>query len=60
MNKEQYIKQRISDMSIEEKVGQCFVIGYVGATGVATGAHLHLAILLNGSYVTPWSYVSRP
>ena len=32
MNKEQFIKQRVSAMSIEEKVGQCFVIGYVGAT----------------------------
>ena len=31
MNKEQFIKDRIAQMSLEEKVGQCFVIGYVGA-----------------------------
>lgn len=31
MIKEDFVKQRVEKMSIEEKVGQCFVIGYVGA-----------------------------
>ena len=31
MNKVEFVKNRLEKMSIEEKVGQCFVIGYVGA-----------------------------
>jgi murein DD-endopeptidase MepM/ murein hydrolase activator NlpD len=35
------------------KVRQGQVIGYVGASGLATGAHLHYELLVNGSKVDP-------
>lgn len=32
------------------------VIGYIGATGLATGCHVHIAVNVGGTYVDPLAY----
>ncbi len=44
-------------VSVGDYVSQGQVIGYVGATGNATGNHCHFEIRVNGSYQDPADYV---
>ncbi|WP_409565016.1 M23 family metallopeptidase [Methylobacterium sp. J-090] len=40
-------------MTAGAKVRQGQVIGYVGSTGLSTGAHLHYEVVINGHFVDP-------
>lgn len=40
-------------MEVGTRVRQGQVIGFVGSTGLSTGAHLHYEILVNGRFVDP-------
>lgn len=49
----------LSKISVREgdRVGQGDVIGYVGATGFATGPHLHWGLYVNGLPVNPAQWI---
>jgi murein DD-endopeptidase MepM/ murein hydrolase activator NlpD len=51
----------LSKFADGQKVGQRVaaktVIGYVGATGLATGPHLHFGVKQNGDYIDPTKLV---
>ena len=40
-------------MTAGGRVRQGQVIGYVGSTGLSTGAHVHYEVILNGHFVDP-------
>jgi murein DD-endopeptidase MepM/ murein hydrolase activator NlpD len=47
-------------VKVGQEVARGQVIGYVGATGRATGAHLHYEILANGKLLNPLQLLTRP
>ena len=46
-------------VSTGDKVTAGQTIAQVGSTGISTGNHLHFGVSLNGSYVSPWNYLSK-
>ena len=40
-------------LEVGKRVRQGQVIGFVGSTGLSTGAHVHYEILVNGRFVDP-------
>jgi len=49
--------KHISGLRKGVRVRQGEVVGYMDRTGMATGVHLHWAVLKNGRYVNPRAYV---
>ena len=50
-----HMSRYASGLRVGDHVSQGQVIGYVGATGLATGPHLHYEFLVNGVHVDPLS-----
>jgi murein DD-endopeptidase MepM/ murein hydrolase activator NlpD len=47
-------------VKVGDRVAQNDVVGYVGATGRATGPHLHYEVLVNGKLVDPMQFIAGP
>jgi murein DD-endopeptidase MepM/ murein hydrolase activator NlpD len=46
-----------ASVSVGQQVSGGQVIGRIGATGMATGAHLHFEVLVNGEFVNPQGWL---
>ena len=47
-------------VSAGDYVTQGSTLGYAGNTGNSYGAHLHLGVMVNGSWQNPMNYLSKP
>lgn len=52
-----HLKKGSRTVKVGDKVSKGQVLGYMGATGNVTGAHLHFDISVNGAYVDPAPYL---
>jgi hypothetical protein len=52
-----HMKKGSRKVKVGDKVKKGQILGYMGATGRVTGAHLHFDISINGSYVDPEPYL---
>lgn len=48
-----HMSRFVKGLNVGSKVKQGQIIGYAGATGIATGPHLHYEIIKNGQHVNP-------
>ena len=48
-----HLSRFASGQRVGQRVSQKTVIGYVGATGMATGPHLHFEVIQNGRHLNP-------
>lgn len=54
-----YMHASSLSVSTGNSVSKGQVVAKVGSTGISTGNHLHFGVSLNGSYVSPWNYLSK-
>lgn len=52
-----YVHQERVNVSVGQRVDRSTVVGWVGATGYATGCHLHLSLMRDGGDVDPMKYL---
>ncbi len=52
-----HLKSKSRTVKVGDTVKKGQVLGYMGATGKVTGAHLHFDININGKYVDPEPYL---
>jgi murein DD-endopeptidase MepM/ murein hydrolase activator NlpD len=48
-----HLSRIASTVAVDRKVRKGEIIGYVGRTGLATGPHLHLEIVIDGKHLNP-------